>query len=95
MLGVGRRTQQPRRRQPRGNQRGQRQTPQQQAQQQLELAALEGESIKGQITISSSPATNTIMAMAPEKTLTLIGDLIEQLEGQEPPKWVTETYEGV
>ena len=91
MLGVGtgartaRRTRQPQR-------GGRRATPQQPGQPTLELAALEGESIKGQITISSSPATNTIMAMAPEKTLDLIGELIEELEGQEAPPRVTKTY---
>lgn len=89
MLGIGaRQTTQRRRPQPRP---GQRRTPQQ-VQQQLELAALEGESIKGQVTISSSPATNTIMAMAPEKTLELIGDLIKQLEEQNPPARVDRTY---
>ncbi len=45
------------------------------------------------VTISSNPATNTIMAMAPEKTLDLIGQLIDQLEEQEVPLWVTKTYE--
>ncbi|MFH0983464.1 MAG: secretin N-terminal domain-containing protein, partial [Planctomycetota bacterium] len=45
------------------------------------------------VTISSNPPTNTIMAMAPEKTLDLIGQLIDQLEEQEVPPWVTKTYE--
>lgn len=68
------------------------------AQQQLELAlaGLEGESLSltsaDRITLSSSPATNTIMAMAPEKILDQIGELIEQLEQQEAPGWVTRTY---
>jgi len=90
MLGVGKSSRATRRQPTRRP--GRRTTPQQQAQQQLELAGLEGESIKGQVTISSSAATNTIMAMAPEKTLDLIGQLIEELEDQETPERVTETY---
>jgi type II secretory pathway component GspD/PulD (secretin) len=45
------------------------------------------------VTISSNPATNSIMAMAPEKTLDLIEQLITQLEEQEVPQVVTKTYE--
>ncbi|MCP4590533.1 MAG: hypothetical protein GY842_07305 [bacterium] len=90
MLGIGatvRRTQA--RRTP---QRGQQRRAQQQQQQQVELEGLGGESIKGAVTISSSPAANTIMAMAPEKTLDLIGEFIEELENQEAPKLVDKTY---
>ncbi len=99
ILGLNARTRQAARRQPqrRTPQRPGQKTPQNlPTQQQFEFAGLGGESLSlgaaDRITISSNPATNTIMVVAPEKTLDMIGQLIEQLEERTPPERITETY---